>query len=322
MNIFITGASGFAGGAAAAALTQAGHDVKAMARSQASAEKIRSLGAEPVMCALESVCAQDLDGCEAVVHYAAFVEKWGTRQQFWEANVDGTERLLKAARDAGVRRFVHISTEVALFHGQHMRDVDETYPYAENTPYLYGETKREAEKRALAANDPESDFSVVVIRPKMIWGPGDTTVLPTVREMVQKGEFMWMDGGRWITSTTHVANLTHGVRLALATDRHGEVFFITDEGTRSFREFLTALLATEGLTPPNKSIPGWLGRALAYIVEGVWNLFKIRKEPPLTRYVAAAMSRDCTININKAKQELGYEAVMTVGEGLDQLSKN
>ena len=77
-----------------------------------------------------------MPGSEAVIHCAAFVKQWGTREQFWNANVEGTRQLLQAARQAGARRFIHIGTEAALFHGQHMRDIDERYPYPAYTPFL------------------------------------------------------------------------------------------------------------------------------------------------------------------------------------------
>ena len=101
-----------------------------------------SPGAEVIV----GVRPEHLEGVDAVVHCAAFVEEWGTRAQFWEANVEGTTQLLSAARDAGVKRFVHIGTEAALFAGGDLVDVDETHPLPAKQRYLYSETKAEAEK--------------------------------------------------------------------------------------------------------------------------------------------------------------------------------
>lgn len=319
MAIFVTGASGFVGGAVARhfAATQG---VFGMARSPGAAAKVAATGASPVTTDLSGVCSEHLRGCEAVIHAAAKVEAWGSRRDFWDVNVVGTEKLLAAAREAGVRRFVYISTEVVLFRGQHLRQVTEDYPYPTRSPYLYGLTKAEAERRVMAANSPDQNFTTIVVRPKMIWGPGDTTILPTTAEMVRSGRFMWLDGGEAKTSTTYIDNLVHGIRLALERGTGGAVYFINDGEVHSLRDFLTRLLATEGLVPPGKSIPGWIGRALASALATLWRLLPFRGEPPLTPYVAGALSRDCTLSIDKARRELGYEPLISVSRGLEILN--
>jgi len=116
MNIFITGASGFIGGAIARQLRRA-HTIKAMSRSELSDAVLRELNVEPARCELGAVRPEDLAGCDVVIHCAAFVEQWGAREQFWQANVEGTQQLLDAARQAGVKRFLHLGAEAALFHG-------------------------------------------------------------------------------------------------------------------------------------------------------------------------------------------------------------
>lgn len=318
MKIFVTGASGFVGGAFTRAAVKQGHEIRAMSRSEKSDATIRELGAEPRRCSLGAVDPEHIRGCAAIVHSAAFVEQWGTRKQFWEANVAGTEQLLKTARQAGVKRFVHVGTEAALFHGQDLQDIDESYPYPRRTPFLYSETKAEAEKRVLAANEP-GVFETVSIRPRLVWGPGDQTILTAVKEMVAKGGFMWMDGGRAPTSTTHIANLVHALLLALEAGRGGEAYFVTDDEVTSFREFLTAYLGTQNIALPDKSVPGWLARGLAAGLEGIWRMLFIKSAPPLTRFAAAITSRECTLNIDKIKTEMNYRPLISVVEGMRKM---
>ncbi len=320
MNIFVTGASGFIGGAIAKKLT-ALHTVRCMSRSEKSDAVIRELGAEPVRCALGAVTAADLAASEIVIHAAAYVGDWGTREDFWQANVVGTEQLLAAAREAGVKRFVHIGTEAALWYGQDMVDVDESYPYAENSPFLYAETKAEAEKRVLAANDPGNGFETISIRPRLVWGPGDQTVLPAVREMVERGQFTWVNSGAALTSTTHIHNLVHGVELALEKGASGGAYFITDGETWSIRDFLTRLLATEGITPPDKSLPKALVYPIAALCEMIWRGLRLKRAPPLTRHAIGLMSCTCTLSINKARRDLGYEPQIDVKTGMVQLAR-
>jgi len=319
MKVFVTGGSGFVGGHVIEALAGAkATEVMAMARSERSAEKVAGFGATPVHCSLEHVTADHLEGVDAIVHCAAFVEEWGTREQFWSMNVEGTRQLLEVARQAGVKRFVHIGTEAALFDGSDLVDVDESHPYPAKQRFLYSETKAEAERLVLAANGPE--FTTLSLRPRFVWGPRDTSVLPAVLRMVEEGNWMWLDGGRVMTSTVHVANLAHAVSLALVNGHGGEAYFIVDEGQRTIKSFLTDLAGTQGTALPDKSAPSWLIRGVATVVEGVWRLFRLKKTPPLTRFAIAMMSSTVTVDGSKATRELGYRPRLTVAEGLRQLT--
>lgn len=318
MKVFITGASGFVGSALAQKLKKQ-HTLFAMSRSEKSDAAIKKMGAKPVRCELGKVNPGDLKGIDVVVHAAAFVEQWGTKVDFWNANVTGTEQLIAAAKAAKVKRFIFIGTEACLFHGQDMIDIDETYPYPENTPFLYSLTKGEAEKRVIAAN--EKNFQTLSIRPRLVWGTGDKTILPVLVDMIQKKKFMWMDHGAKDTDTTHIVNLVHAVELGLKKGRGGEVYFVTDGERTTFRSFLGRYLSTQGITPPEKSIPGSVARFLASLIEGVWKLLRLKGEPPLTRFAAAIMSRHCTIRIDKIKRDMGYKPVISVAKGLETMPR-
>jgi nucleoside-diphosphate-sugar epimerase len=225
--------------------------------------------------------------------------------------------LLDVAKRAGVRRFVHIGTEAVLFAGQDMHDIDETYPYPTSTPFLYSETKAEAERRVLAANDPA--FTTISLRPRFIWGPGDLTILEATKEMVADGRYMWIDGGKARTSTVHIDNVVRAIELALERGSGGEAYFITDDEVHTFRDFMTRDAATAGITLPDRNLPGWLARGGATVLETVWRTFGLGGEPPLTRFVACLMSSECTLRIDKARRDLGYAPVVSVDAGLDAL---
>ncbi len=321
MKIFITGASGFIGGAIASDLKSRGHEVVALSRSEGSDAKIAALGATPVRGDLGAVEPAALQGCDVVVHCAAYVGDWGSLNDFWSANVDGTAQLLDVAKQAGAERFIHMGTEAALFRGQHMRNIDETTPYPRSTPFYYSRTKAEAEKRVLAANDPSSDFAAISLRPRLVWGPGDQTVLPAAIEMIEKGAFAWIGGGKARTSTTHVHNLCHAVDLLLSKGEGGEAYFVTDDEIVTIRDFMTRLVATRGVDVPDRSVPGFVLRGAAFALEKIWRALRLRSAPPVTRFAIAIMSRDCTIIIDKAKRELGYRPVISVDEGLEALTE-
>lgn len=319
MKIFVTGASGFVGGAFTRAAVKAGHDVLAMARSEKSARTVEALGAKAVRCELGKVNPEQLAGCDAIVHSAAFVEQWGSRAEFYAANVDGTTQLLDAAQQAKVPRFIHISTEAVLLYGQALHDIDENYPYPMSTPYLYSETKAEAERRVLGAN--RQGFTTISLRPRMIWGPGDETLLPVAVQMVKSGGFMWIDGGRMRTSMNHIDNLVHAILLSLSRGRGGEAYFVTDGEDMTLREFLGGYLKSQGLTPPDRSIPSWLTDNVAAAIEGIWKLLKLKPTPPLTRFASMVMSRECTLRIDKIRRDMGYEPQISPAKGLAEMPK-
>jgi len=317
MRVLVTGASGFIGGAIARSLAHE-HQVFALSRSERSDGIVSELGAEPVRGDITQLEAGDLPAHDATIHAAAWVEPWGSWADYWSANVDGTDRVLVAARAAGARRFVHISTEAVLWKGQHLRDVDETHPYPERTPFLYSETKGEAERRVLEAN--ADDFKTLALRPRFVWGPGDRTLAPEIAEMAEAGSFVWLDGGRARTSTTHVANLVHAATLALANGRGGEAYFVTDGEVSDFRTFVPRMMAAYGVSLPDRSLPGWLVRPVAMAVEGVWRTFGIGSKPPLTRHAVDLMCCDCVLRDEKARRELDYRPIIDVERGLAELA--
>jgi nucleoside-diphosphate-sugar epimerase len=313
MRTFVTGASGFVGGAIARQLAGT-HEIWAMARSDVAARKVEALGAKPLRCDLESVSAGELRGADVVIHCAARAEEWGSEQDFRRTNVDGTAHLLEVAREAGVRRFVFIGTEAALFHGQDMIDIDETYPYAERSPYPYSRTKGEAERLVLAENTAE--FVTLSLRPRLVWGPGDESILPALIGMVRSGKFAWVGGGRYRTSTTHVSNVAAAVERALAQGRGGEAYFVTDDGETTLRDFLTRYLATQGVKAPEKSIPKPLARIAALLCAALWRALGLESQPPLVPFSIDIMSAHCTLRTDKARRELGYVPIVTRDAGL------
>lgn len=320
MRIFITGASGFVGSHILQRL-KGQHEFYAMARSQSSADKVAALGATPVMCDLGNVKPKHLNNCDAIIHAAAFTKEWGKKSEFWEPTVNGTKQLLEVAKASGIKKFLHISTEALLFTGQDLQDIDESYPYPEKSKFNYSETKLEAEKAVLAANEP-GKFEVMVLRPRFVWGPNDQTVLKVLVEMVQQGKFMWVNGGINKTSTVHIYNVVEGVRCALENWKAGSLYFITDGEISTYKSFLTQYIETQGVTPPDKSISKGLARFAADTCEFIWNTLGIKSKPPVTKLAAYMMSSDFTISHEKATKEINYKPIIDIKTGMEELSSS
>lgn len=319
-SAFVTGGSGFIGGALIRRLVAGGCDVHALARSDRAAATVAELGATAVRGDLGDVAAMTAGarGCEAAFHLAAFVAQWGTREDFERGNVQGTRNALDACRAAGVRRFVHCGTEAAILAGQPVVNADETAPLRPDSPALYSATKARAERLVRDANG--DGLETVVVRPRFVWGAGDTTLLPEIIEATQAGRFAWIGGGKHRTSITHVENVVEGLLLAAERGRAGEVYFVTDGEPVVFREFISEMLRAKGVDPPERTVPSAVAGALARAGEAAWRILPLRGEPPLTRFAYWAASQECTLDDSKARSELGYEPVVTHERGIAELA--
>jgi nucleoside-diphosphate-sugar epimerase len=318
--VFVTGGSGFIGGRLVARLVGEGRAVRALARSDASAAKVVALGAEPVRGDIvdRASLASAAAGADVAFHLAAHLGEWGPWADFERGNVEGTRNVLAACAEAGVRRFVHCGTEAALMAGEPLVGVDESAPLRPDSRAPYPATKARAEQAVRSAN--REGFETVVVRPRFVWGKGDTTLLPGMVETVEAGKWAWVGGGTNVTDTAHVDNVVEGLLLAAEKGRAGEAYFVTDGERVTFREFVTALLETQGVEPPDRNLPGWAAAPMARVCEAAWKLLPLKGDPPMTAFRSWLLTQECTIDISKARSELGYTPIATHGQGLAELS--
>jgi nucleoside-diphosphate-sugar epimerase len=316
---FVTGGSGFIGGRLIRRLVRDGWSVRALARSDSAEQRVAELGAEPARGELGDAgsIAAGAEGCELAFHLAAHLGDSGPWEEFERGNVDGTRNALDGCARAGVRRFVHCGTEAALMAGQPLIQVDETAPLRPDSPAPYPATKAKAEQAVRDAN--REGFETVVLRPRFVWGAGDTTLLPEMVKMVEAGRFAWIGGGRHLTDTTHVENVAEGLTLAATKGAPGEPYFVTDGEPVVFRDFVSELLRTQEVEPPTRSLPKWVAGAISGGGELAWNVLPLRGGPPLPRFTYWVTTQECTIDDSKARRELGYAPVVSRQEGLAEL---
>jgi nucleoside-diphosphate-sugar epimerase len=313
---FVTGGSGFVGTALIHRLAADGWTVRALARSPEAEAKVRRAGAEAVRGDLLDAGALERGarGAGVAFHSAARLGDFGPWKEFRRVNVDGTKAVIAACRAAGVQRLVHVGTEAALMHGQPLVAVDERYPLALRSRAPYSATKAAAEAAVIEANG--NGLETVVVRPRFVWGAGDTTLLPVLVAMARSGRLRWVGGGRQLTSTTHVANTVEGLVLAAGKGVPGNAYFVTDGSPVVFREFVSALLATQGVQAPEGDVPLPVARAVARVSETLWRVLPLPGEPPVASFAVWASGLEATIDDTKAREQLGYRPVMTRDHGL------
>ncbi|MGW3528360.1 NAD-dependent epimerase/dehydratase family protein [Streptomyces olivaceus] len=297
-GVFVTGGSGFIGQVLVRRLLGAGHSVGVLVRSEASAAKIRVLGAEPVRGELtDSLTWRDeLTGRDVVFHLAAETDVTADRARHELVTVRGTRAAVEAARHAGVPRFVHCGSEAALLAGAPLVDIDETAPLRPDSEAAYSATKAVAEKIALDANAP--GFATVSIRPRFVWGPGSFLV-EGLAAAAKAGEFAWIDGGRHTTDVTFVENAVEGLVLGWQRGRPGQAYFVTDRHRVTLRDFLETQFEIYGA---DAAIPDMDAETAAGEV------------PVPARWF---LGQECTLRTDKAVLELGYEPVVEYAAGLD-----
>ncbi|WP_162529733.1 NAD-dependent epimerase/dehydratase family protein [Nocardioides caldifontis] len=316
MKHFVTGGAGFVGRHLVLRLLADGHEVRALAGSDEEAAAVTALGATPVRADLPDL-DEVLRGVGIVVNAAMEPSDQGRPGRRERDPVAGTRALLDAAHRSGVRRLVHVSTEAVLASGRPLRYVDETAAYPRKHAGEHARTTALAEQVVLASNSRE--LVTVAVRPRLVWGPGDTELLPQVLAAAEQGRWAWVNGGNHLTSTCHVRNLCEGIVLAAEKGRGGQAYFLTDGAPVELRSFLTRCAAAYGVTLPDRSVPLPVTRTTTTVLEKGRRVLQAKGEPPVA-YVAVALGgREVTVDDSRARRELGYVPVVTVDEGIEEL---
>jgi nucleoside-diphosphate-sugar epimerase len=314
MRIAVTGATGFVGGAIADHLASAGHEVLAVGRRASPG----SVAHEYVAWDLAADAAPpppELAACDAVVHAAAHVAPWGPEAPFRQVTVAGTQRLLGAV-DPAARLVVIGTASVYDPHLPHVLAVESEAPVATGR-YLnaYGRAKADQERLVLTAR-PDA----VVLRPRAVWGPGDTTLLPRILARVRRGRLPLPDGGRHRMSTTHVSSLATAVTAALECPQVVGPVNVADATSTTSARLLGMLFDALGMTVRIVSVPTPLAWAAAGALENVWRLAGRKSEPPVTRYAVAGLARPFTLDLGRLHHELGVQPDVDVAEAAERLA--
>eukprot|EP01135_Chromosphaera_perkinsii_P004289 Nk52_evm1s276 gene=Nk52_evmTU1s276 len=309
-KVFVTGGGGFVGRNLIKQLIADGYEVVAMTRSEGSKSTVEKLGAKNVHGDLSSVeeLASAMKGCDAVFHIAALASLDGPWEIFERDNIVATENVVNGALKAGVRRLIHCSTEAVLCGENPIINADETAPYP-NYPYgPYPKSKMISEQNVLEANG-KNGIETLAVRPRIVWGKDDSNILPRLCDAVRTGEFKYINGGNYLTSTCHIDNLVEGMMKAYGKGKAGEVYFLTDGEPIEFRDFVVQMLATHGVDASKCwSIPSSLGYFLG------WVGF-------IPKTYVRLWGEEVTVVDAKARREIGYQGKVTIAEGIKELKR-
>ena len=318
MKIFLTGASGFVGSHLIKYLEKQGHELFApLRRTDQSYEQVR-VSSQPVDLFDVGSLKKVLLGVDAVIHCAAMVSTWGLEKDFQDTNITMTKNLIEAAKNAGVKKMIHMScATVVMDKPQSLLEINESIPLCYRPEFPYSRSKAQAESIVLQAGSAE--FKTIALRPAFLWGRGDI-VDRQIGTAARLGKFGWFNQGEYLYATCYIENLQEAVCKALQTKRFNEAYFISDGKAITYRSFMAKRLQAGGYPVPSFSISNSLAWALARFTENGWKYLPLRGNPPLTREMLRITGYPLTVNIEKAYRELGYEPQYTVEQALEKVA--
>jgi len=320
ISALVSGATGFLGGHLLARLQEKGFHVRALARPTSDIAGLVRSGVEisDGDVADRRSLRRAMAGRQLVFHTAGRVSDWGSRQEFWRANVEGTANVIAACREAGVRRLVHVSSLTVLGLPRFGARVDERTPLAAASRDFYTLSKIAGERLVREAHG--GGLETVVIRPGVIWGPGDATIVPRLAALLRRGRLVLIGRGANHLGLSHVENLSQGLILAaLAPAAAGQTYHLTDGEEITARDAFHALAAALGVAPPRFALPFPAVYALAALLEWKARLRSAAAPPALTRYGVRLVACDCRYDNRKAQDELGYRPSLTFRQGIASL---
>ncbi len=322
MRALVTGGGGFLGKAILKRLLAEGHAVRSIARGDYP--ELRALGAETLQGDLADpgVATRAVEGCDAVFHVAAKAGVWGAFEEYHRSNVLATQRLIEACLEAGVPRLIYTSTPSVIHGGGDVEGVDESAPYADHYETHYPATKAAAEKMVLAANSAR--LSTVALRPHLIWGPEDTQLIPRIIDRARSGRLRRIGAEPKLVDSIYIdnavdAHLLACQRLGPEAACAGRAYFITQGEPVPTWDLVNRILAAAGAPLVTRTVSPKVAYAAGAVMEGIWTLFRVKSEPPMTRFVASQLSTAHWYDVSAARRDLGFTPAVSIDEGLARL---
>ncbi|MFH2060010.1 MAG: NAD-dependent epimerase/dehydratase family protein [Pseudomonadota bacterium] len=321
-NVLVTGGGGFLGKAIVKKLLMQNKTIVSYSRRFYS--DLDAMGVHQVQGDLTDkkslvAACKDMD---AIFHVAAKAGIWGEFEDFYSANVTGTKNVIHACIENEVSQLIYTSSPSVIFNDNDMENVDESVAYPEKYLAPYPQTKAMAEK--LVKKAARHGLPAIIIRPHLIWGPEDNHLVPGIvsraKRLKKIGKINDLVDTIYVDNAAD-AHILASEKLSQNPELSGNAYFVSQDEPISKWEMADAFLEAAGLPP----IKGHVSGATAYMAgsffEFIFRLFKIKKEPPMTRFAAKELATSHWFNISKAKNELGYTPRISTQQGLEQLKE-
>lgn len=348
MKALVTGGGGFLGSAVVRALCARGDTVTVLARGHYPA--LQALGARTVRGSITNpdLVREVVNDHEVIFHVAAKAGEAGSFDSFYQPNVVGTQLLLQAAQRSGVRAFIHTSSPsvvtdtrhgrpwwaAALHAGPGISNGRADCAYAADATSFYSLTKAMGEMWVLgAARQPGNQLPLVVLRPHLIWGPGDTQLIARLISRARQGRLRLVGTGTTLVDTTYIDDAVQAhlraadllLTQARAAACAGRAYFISSADPQPVGQVINQALAAAGLPPENRRVPFWLAYAAGAVLENLslaaGALARREVEPAMSRFLARQLATDHWFDPSPARDDLGFHPQFSVESGMRQLHR-
>ncbi|MBW2589961.1 MAG: NAD-dependent epimerase/dehydratase family protein [Deltaproteobacteria bacterium] len=313
----VTGGGGFLGKAIVKRLVEAGENVRSFSRS--FYPELKSMGVDQIQGDIgnNSAVLKACNGIQTVFHVAAKPGIWGNYKDYYKTNVTGTENVIEACNMHNISKLIYTSSPSVVFNGMDMEGVDESVPYPDRFHAHYPKTKAIAEQ--LVINSSSDKLRTIILRPHLIWGPGDNHLVPRV--IAKSKRLKIIGSGKNLVDTIYIDNAADAHILAAENldknpENSGNVYFISQGKPVPLWDMINAILKAAGLGPVKGSISKQTTWLVGAVFEFFYKILHIKKEPPMTRFVAHELATSHWFDISAARRDLGYSPRVSIEEGL------
>lgn len=317
----ITGGSGFVGRALGLRLREKGHEVHSISRGEhAGLREAGIIHHRLDLLDLNEDHRPIFEGSDTVFHVAAKVEMWGRYAEFFRVNVEATRNVMKLCTACGVPKLVYTSSPSVISAGSNLCGINESVSYPLKYEAYYPETKAMAEREVLAASCQQ--FRTLSLRPHLIFGPGDTNLVPTILERARQGRLVQVGSGANRVDLTFIEDCVEAhICASEALDSNpsacGRAYFISQGEPVLMWEWINEVLTRSGLPPVRRKVPAGAAFLLGALSEALVRFLPGKREPFLTKFLVSEMSTSHYFNIEAARRELGYSPKYTMKEAMD-----
>ncbi len=324
MKAFITGGGGFLGKAIIKQLIEKGYEISSYSRS--SYLELDEMGVKHFQGDMNEFdkLIKAMKNHDIVYHVAAKAGIWGEYSDFYNANVIGTQNIIKACRQLGIKKLVYTSTPSVIYNGSGIEGANESIDYPDKFEAFYPQTKAIAEKNILNAND--NTLATVALRPHLIWGPEDHHFLPRLISKAKEGKLRLIGDKRYLVDCIYIdnaakAHILAGEKLDINSDISGKAYFITQGKPVYIDELINGILDSANIKSINKSVPFGIAYLAGTVMESVYSFLSIKSEPPLTKFMVKQLATPHWFDNSASVKDLGFYADISFEEGMKRLKE-